>query len=226
MVRLFLSLAACAAYTLADGKLRASYSSRTWTFWILIINNSSFQPHLAIAIVTFNVVGFRDDDGDMFGVSINGKVTKLTTTIQTYPLWSANVPGVNGPLEYKYVQLSAAGETTDEEEAKRKLPAGAIHTPNEFFGRTQSIHTLPPLPQVYENKLEQNSPFFREGYVASIFLEGDAAKFNYMNKGGAEFHPPPYKVKVRYIGQVHGFDHCSVTSIITTHTNSIYSNLA
>ncbi|KAF9303349.1 hypothetical protein BGZ74_003958 [Mortierella antarctica] len=146
MVRLFLSLAACAAYTLAD--------------------------------VTFNVVGFRDDDGDMFGVSINGKVTKLTTTIKTYPLWSANVPGVNGPLEYKYVQLSAAGETTDEEEAKRKLPAGAIHTPNEFFGRTQSIHTLPPLPQVYENKLEQNSPFFREGYVASIFLEGDAANAN------------------------------------------------
>ncbi|KAF9323444.1 hypothetical protein BG006_001439 [Podila minutissima] len=146
MVRLFLSLAACAAYTLAD--------------------------------VTFNVVGFRDDDGDMFGVSINGKVTKLTTTTEAYPLWSANVPGVNGPLEYKYVQLSAAGKTTDEEEAKRKLPAGAIHTPNEFFGRSQSIHTLPPLPQLYENKLEQNSPFFREGYVASIFVEGDAANAN------------------------------------------------
>ncbi|KAG0080828.1 hypothetical protein BGZ92_000458 [Podila epicladia] len=168
MVRLFLSLAACAAYALAD--------------------------------VTFNVVGFRDDDGDMFGVSINGKVTKLTTTTEKYPLWSANVPGVDGPLEYKYVQLSAAGKTTDEEETKRKLPAGAVHTPNEFFGRTQSINTLPPLPQLYDNKLEQNSPLFREGYIASIFVEGDAAKFNYINKGGAEFHPPPYKVKVRYVG--------------------------
>ncbi|KAG0027789.1 hypothetical protein BGZ81_005282 [Podila clonocystis] len=162
MVRLFLSLAACAAYALAD--------------------------------VTFNVVGLREDDGDMFGVSINGKVTKLTTTTETYPLWSANIAGVDGPLEYKYVQLSAAGKTTEEGKAKRQLPAGAIHTPNEFFGRTQTIRTLPPLPQLYENKLEQNSPFFREGFIGSIFVEGDAEKFDYINKGGALFHPNPYKI--------------------------------
>ncbi|KAF9314518.1 hypothetical protein BG003_004103 [Podila horticola] len=168
MVRLFLGLAACAAYALAD--------------------------------VTFNVVGLREDDGDMFGVLINGKVTKLTTTNETYPLWSAHITGVNGPLEYKYVQLSAGGKTTEEEKAKRKLPAGAIYTPNEFFGRTQTIRTLPPLPQLYENRLEQDSPFFREGYIGSIFVEGDAAKFNYINKGGDALYPDPYKVKVRYIG--------------------------
>ncbi|KAG0338663.1 hypothetical protein BG004_007135 [Podila humilis] len=168
MVRLFLGLAACAAFALAD--------------------------------VTFNVVGLREDDGDAFGVSINGKVTKLTTTKDTYPLWSANIADVKGPLEYKYVQLDATGKTTEAEKKERKLPAGAIHTPNEFFGRTHTISTLPPLPQVYDNKLEQNSPFFREGFIGSIFVEGDAAKFNFINKGGESFHPDPYKVKVHYIG--------------------------
>ncbi|KAF9217575.1 hypothetical protein CPC16_007543 [Podila verticillata] len=153
-----------------------------------------------LADVTFNVVGLRDSDGDMFGVSINGKVTKLTTTEETYPLWSANVAGVNGPLKYKYVQLSAAGKTAKEEKAERNLPAGAIYTPNEFFGRTQTIRTLPPLPQVFENKLEQNSPFFREGFIGNIFVEGDPAKIAYINKGGAGFDPEPFKVKIHYIG--------------------------
>ncbi|KAF9429533.1 hypothetical protein BGZ94_010373 [Podila epigama] len=155
---------------------------------------------VALADVTFNVVGLRDDAGDQFAVSINGKITKLTTTKDTYPLWSANVAGVDGPLNYKYVQLNAAGKTTETEKKERKLPAGAAHTPNEFFGRAQTISKLPPLPQVFDNRLEQNSPFFREGFVGNIFVEGDQAKFNFINKGGEDFHPNPFKVKIHYIG--------------------------
>ncbi|KAF9107047.1 hypothetical protein BGX29_007553 [Mortierella sp. GBA35] len=155
---------------------------------------------MALADVTFNVVGLREDAGDSFGVMVNGKLTKLTTTKDTYPLWSANVAGVDAPLTYKYVQLEKSGKVGKQEEAERKVPEGAIHTPNEFFNRSHSLHNLPPLPQVYENKLKQNSPFFREGYIGNIFVEGDPAQIKYLNKGGESFHPDPIKVKVQYIG--------------------------
>ncbi|KAG0245610.1 coth protein-domain-containing protein [Mortierella sp. GBAus27b] len=154
---------------------------------------------VVMADVTFNVVGLRENDNQEFGVEINGKVTKLTTSKETYPLWSANVAGVDGPLEYKYVQLGK-GKVEREEKANRKLPQGAAHTPNEFFERSNTIHQLPPLPQVFENKLEQNSPFFRQGYIGNLFVEGDAAKWKNLNKGGEDFYPEPFKVNVQYIG--------------------------
>ncbi|KAF9086602.1 hypothetical protein BGX23_008688 [Mortierella sp. AD031] len=155
---------------------------------------------MALADVTFNVVGLHEDAGDSFGVMVNGKLTKLTTTKDTYPLWSANVAGVDAPLTYKYVQLEKSGRVGKQEGAERKIPEGAIHTSNELYDRSHSLHNLPPLPQVYENKLEQNSPFFREGYIGNIFVEGDPAQIKYLNKGGESFHPDPIKVKVQYIG--------------------------
>ncbi|KAF8928061.1 coth protein-domain-containing protein [Dissophora ornata] len=154
---------------------------------------------MAMADVTFNVVYLRDEPTDECAVEINGKVTKLTTSNDLYPLWSANVPDVEGPLEYKYVQLKG-GKVEKQEKEVRKLPEGAVHTPNEFFERTTTLNQLPPLPQVFENKFEQNSPFFREGYIANMFVEGDAAQIKYLNKGGESFHPEPIQVKVQYIG--------------------------
>jgi len=106
----------------------------------------------------------------------------------------------SGPRECKYVQLGKGGKVENEEKASRKLPQGALHTPNEFFDRSTTLHDLPPLPQVFENKLEQNSPFFREGYVGNLFIEGDEAQWKHINKGGGEFYPPPIKVSVQYIG--------------------------
>ncbi|KAI7818706.1 coth protein-domain-containing protein [Gamsiella multidivaricata] len=136
----------------------------------------------------------------MFGVQINGNITRLTTSTETYPLWSANVAGVNGPLEYQYVHLNKDGKVANQEKGARKLPAGAAHTPNEFFDRTTTLSSLPPLPQVYENKLQQNSPFFREGYIGTFFVEADQAQLNYLNKGGESFHPKPIKANIQYIG--------------------------
>ncbi|KAF9349294.1 hypothetical protein BGX34_001877 [Mortierella sp. NVP85] len=81
--------------------------------------------------------------------------------------------------------------------ASRKLPQGALHTPNEFFDRSTTLHDLPPLPQVFENKLEQNSPFFREGYIGNLFIEGDEAQWRHINKSGGEFYPPPIKVSIK-----------------------------
>ncbi|KAF9578143.1 hypothetical protein BGW38_006214 [Lunasporangiospora selenospora] len=134
--------------------------------------------------VTFNVVGIREDDKDEYGVIINGKVTKLKTSPKTYPLWSANLAGVDGPFEYRYVRLDGTGKIDQQEKVARKFPSGAAFTPNEFFERSHTIHELPSLPQVYENKLEQDSPFFREGFIGSIFIEGEQSQINYLNKGG------------------------------------------
>ncbi|KAG9320336.1 hypothetical protein KVV02_004247 [Mortierella alpina] len=153
---------------------------------------------MALADVTFNVVGLREGPGDEFGVMINGKLNKLHTTAQTYPVWSAHLAGVNGPLEYEYVHMKKAGQA--KEKAPRKLPAGAIHTPNEFFDRPHSIADLPPLPQVYESKMQQNSPFFREGYIGTLFIEGDEAAWKKINVGGVDNDPPAIKIKFQYIG--------------------------
>ncbi|KAG0321013.1 hypothetical protein BGZ99_004161 [Dissophora globulifera] len=144
-------------------------------------------------------VGMRGKDADAFGVQINGKLTKMTTNKDTYPLWSANVAGVDGPLEYKYVQMYE-GKIKKEEDGVRHLPEDAAHTPNEFFDRTHTLSKLPPLPQVYENKFEQNSPFFREGYIGNLFVEGDPKEISVMNKGGEGYYPDPVKVNVQYIG--------------------------
>lgn len=150
--------------------------------------------------MTFNVVGLREDKDNTFGVQINGKTTKLTTSKDTYPLWSANVAGVKGPVDYKYVQLGKGDKVEKTEKASRKLPKDARHTPNEFFDRSASIYSLPPLPQVFKNKLVQNSPFFREGYIGNLFVQGNEEQWKYINKGGGDFYPEPIKVNVQYIG--------------------------
>ncbi|GJJ74735.1 spore coat protein H [Entomortierella parvispora] len=153
----------------------------------------------AMADVTFNVVGLREKDSDEFGVLINGRLTKLTTSKTAYPLWSAKVTSAEAPLKYTFVRLEASGKVKKEKEA-RQLPEGASHTPNDFFDRPNTLHALPPFPQVYKNKLQQNSPFFREGYIGNIFVEGDPANINFINTGGGDFYPKPIKVKIQYIG--------------------------
>ncbi|KAG0262514.1 hypothetical protein BG011_010097 [Mortierella polycephala] len=154
---------------------------------------------VALADVTFNVVGLRDDPADEFGVMIDDKVTKLQTTKDIYPLWSAKIAGVDGPLEYQYVHLNKGGKVV-KEQGTRKLPADAVHTPNDFFDRFDTISELPPLPQVFDNNMHQNSAFFRDGYIGSLFVEGDQKAWKYTNKGGVDWDPKPMKVQVQYIG--------------------------
>ncbi|KAG0337979.1 hypothetical protein BG000_004735 [Podila horticola] len=151
----------------------------------------------ALADITFNVVGLRSKDAESFGVMVNGKVHKLVTTPKKYPLWSAKIDGVDASVSYKYVQLNKAGKVTESEKSMRKLPAGAVYTPNEFFGRRQSVYSVPALPQVYENKLEQNSPFFRDGFIGNLFIECPEADWKKLNVVGSYEH---IKVKVHYIG--------------------------
>ncbi|KAF9373352.1 hypothetical protein CPC16_001889 [Podila verticillata] len=152
---------------------------------------------VALADITFNVVGLRSEDAASFGVLVDGKMHKLVTTTKTYPLWSANVAGVDASVSYKYVQLNKAGKVTESEKNMRKLPAGSVQTPNEFFGRRQSVYPIPKLPQVFENKLEQNSPFFRDGFIGNLFIESPEADWKKLNVVGSQ---EVIKVKIRYIG--------------------------
>ncbi|KAF9369608.1 hypothetical protein CPB97_003457 [Podila verticillata] len=152
---------------------------------------------VVLADITFNVVGLRSEDADSFGVMVNDKMHKLVTTTTTYPLWSAKVAGVDASVSYKYVQLNKAGKVTESEKSMRKLPAGAVYTPNEFFGRRQSVYPLPKLPQVFENKLEQNSPFFRDGFIGNLFLQGPEADWKKLNVVGSHEN---MKVNIQYIG--------------------------
>ncbi|KAG0084673.1 hypothetical protein BGZ93_001114 [Podila epicladia] len=153
----------------------------------------------ACAAVAF-ADGLRSVDVHEFGVMINGKVIKLRTSEKAYPLWSANVAGIDAPLEYQYVRLNKQGEVYKEAKP-RMLPVGAVRTPNDFFDRPDTLHKLPPLPQVFENKLEQNSPFFREGYIGNLFVEGDPKAWSFINSGGDKWwDPKPLNVKVQYVG--------------------------
>lgn len=158
------------------------------------LSSSSFY---LLSLVKFNVVGLRSDDADSFGVMVNGKMHKLATTKKTYPLWSANVAGVDASVSYKYVQLNKAGKVTESEKTMRKLPAGSVHTPNEFFGRRQSVYPIPTLPQVFENKLEQNSPFFRDGFIGNLFIQCPEADWKKLNVVGSYDH---IKAKIQFIG--------------------------
>lgn len=150
-------------------------------------------------LVTFNVIGLREDNVDEFGVLINGKVIKLQTSKEAYPVWSANVAGVNAPLQYQYVRITKKGEV--KEGKPRKLPNGAVKTPNEYFDRPNTLQNLPVLPQVFDSNWVRNSPFFRDGYIGNLFLEGDQKAWNYINSGGDKWwKPKPVQVKVQYIG--------------------------
>ena len=150
--------------------------------------------------VHFNVIGLREDNVDGFGVLIDGKITKLQTSAEAYPLWSANVAGVNAPLVYQYVRLDKKGDAAKESKP-RKLPQGAVKTPNEDFERPNTLHDLPVLPQVYDSKWSRNSAFFREGYIGNLFLEGDQKAWNNIHTGGMKWwNPKPVDVKVQFIG--------------------------
>lgn len=133
---------------------------------------------------------------------INGQLTKLSTFKPAYPLWSANVASTVAPLEYTLVRLDASGKVEKKETEVRQLPEGASRTPNDFFDRPNTLHTLPPLPQVYENKVQQNSPFFREGYIGNLFVEGNPAKIKYIKLEEQNSTQTPLKSKFSTLGNV------------------------
>ncbi|KAG0262728.1 hypothetical protein DFQ27_002147 [Actinomortierella ambigua] len=123
----------------------------------------------------FNVVGFPNTENGSFGVKIGTSVTKLITTVDTFPLWSGIVPDATESVEYKYVKLDDAGSVVEEESFVRHLTQAKViknkETLNEFFQRETTIWTLPNVPQVYERELpSQSNALEAEDQIATIHI--------------------------------------------------------
>ena len=135
---------------------------------------------LKFRTVTYNVVGFPDTDTESFGVLINGKITTLSTSPDTFPLWSGIAPGA---LEsgYQYVKLSEQGTVQRQEPFLRFSENGiAKSTTNEFFLRQTTRTALPKLPQVFDNVQPEASKAFDDSQIATIHLTPDPDEFEDM----------------------------------------------
>ncbi|KAF9961947.1 hypothetical protein BGZ72_000569 [Mortierella alpina] len=131
----------------------------------------------ALADVTYNVVGFPDTDAGSFGVSVKGKITKLTTTPETFPLWSANVAGVTASSKYRYVKLSADGTVAEQESFSRAFADSSdTATVNEFYMRRPSSK-VKALPQVYKDVRPKPSRAFDDNQIGTVHLTADPAVF-------------------------------------------------
>ncbi|KAF9947059.1 hypothetical protein BGZ72_010901 [Mortierella alpina] len=133
------------------------------------------------ADVTYNVVGFRDTEAESFGILINGKITKLSTSPDTFPLWSGIAPGATAASGYRYVKLSEQGTKVTQEPFLRSFQSGSANsTTNEFFLRQVTRTTLPKLPQVFDNVQPEASKAFDDSQIATIHLTPDPDEFKDM----------------------------------------------
>ncbi|KAG0345726.1 hypothetical protein BG004_003208 [Podila humilis] len=154
----------------------------------------------ALADVTYNVVGYPDSDKGSFGVLINGKVSKLTTTPATFPLWSAKVAGVSASSGYRYVKLSESGTVLSKESFLRYFTNRKdTKTVNEFFQRQVTQATLPKVPQVYKNVRSKVETNFDDTQIGTIHVTADPAIFDDMVKHPLEEERKAIKATFRYI---------------------------
>ncbi|KAF9289182.1 hypothetical protein BGZ68_009880 [Mortierella alpina] len=148
--------------------------------------------------VTYNVVGFPDTDAGSFGVSVRGKVTKLTTTPETFPLWSANVAEADASNKYRYVKLAADGKTIEQESFSRTFAGSQAATPNEFYMRKPS-KKLKALPQVYSDVRPKASRAFDDNQIGTVHLTVDPAAFADMVANPLDEERKAIKASFRFI---------------------------
>lgn len=124
-------------------------------------------------------MGFPDTDAGSFGVLINGKITKLSTSPNTFPLWSGTAPGASAASGYQYVKLSKQGTVVTQEPFLRSLQNASAtkSTLNEFFLRQTTQTPLPELPQVFNNVQPEPSMAFDHSQIATIHLTPDPNDF-------------------------------------------------
>ncbi|KAF9960869.1 hypothetical protein BGZ70_008457, partial [Mortierella alpina] len=134
----------------------------------------------ALADVTYNVVGFPATDGSSFGVSVQGKVTKFTTSPETFPLWSGKVAGVTASSKYRYVSLAADGSVIEQESFSRAFAnTQDTATLNEVYMRKPS-KKLKKLPQVYSDVRPKPSSAFDDNQIGTIHMTADPTAYEEM----------------------------------------------
>ncbi|KAG0357964.1 hypothetical protein BG005_002906 [Podila minutissima] len=166
---------------------------------------------ITLADVTYSVVGYPDTETGSFGVSVNGRITKLVTSSLTFPLWTGTVAGASATSEYKYVKLDDAGAPILEEKFVRKFEdLKDAQTRNEFFERPVTKTQLPNVPLVYEPWAMTDSKAFDDEQIATFHLTADAGQFEAMLQAPTE--ATPIKANVRYINAkvVHNVDNVTL----------------
>jgi hypothetical protein len=94
------------------------------------------------ADVQYSVVAFPSG-GQSVSVSVGGQQYPLTNSPQYPNLYSGSAPSGSS---YQYV---LTGSNAGPETTTRTLASGASSTGNEFFNRTQTVYSVPGLPQAF-----------------------------------------------------------------------------
>ncbi|KAG0244504.1 coth protein-domain-containing protein [Mortierella sp. GBAus27b] len=154
---------------------------------------------VALADITFSVIGYPSQTGNTFGVSINGAISKLVANETTYPVWTGSVPGTTSSVQYSYVELNSAGAAVKTESFVRKLNQTTdTHTDNEFFERPVTRHNIVRLPYTYMVTWPSKTKVFKEDQIATLHLTGTAALIDAMNQA-PETEGTNVRVTVRFI---------------------------
>ncbi|KAG0281798.1 hypothetical protein BGZ96_001018 [Linnemannia gamsii] len=153
---------------------------------------------VALAQITFNVVGYPSVSNNTFGVSIDGVVTKLVADENTFPVHSGVVPGTTSAVQYSYVELNPAGTVVKTEPFVRKL-INETHTrtENEFFERQTTTWELPKLPYTYMATYPSKTQAFKQKQIATIHITAAVAEMQEMNT--APKADKDYRVTFRFI---------------------------
>ncbi|GJJ72569.1 spore coat protein H [Entomortierella parvispora] len=181
---------------------------------------------IALADVTFNVVGFPDSEGEKFGVMIDNKITELSSSAATFPLWSGKVAGTSSSA-YQYVQLSASGAVLKKEPFVRSLKhQKGGKTLNEFFAREVLVTSLPKIPQIYPNVEPRASKAFDDRQIGTIHLKANPAEFSDMLKHPQALDWPPVKASFRFINSDTVYSSDAVTVKVSGHGSRSYQKLS
>ncbi|KAG0367135.1 hypothetical protein BGZ54_004345 [Gamsiella multidivaricata] len=153
---------------------------------------------LALANITFNVIGYPSSTGGSFGVSIAGTVHKLATNENIFPVWTGAIPGTQSTVEYSYVELNGQGAALKAEAFTRKLANETwTSTLNEFFERPTTQWELPKLPYTYLATYPSKTKAFKQKQIATIHVTAPAALMEEMVANPE--NDKDYKVDFRFI---------------------------
>ncbi|GJJ69244.1 spore coat protein H [Entomortierella parvispora] len=180
----------------------------------------------ALADVTYNVVGFPEDKGS-FGVVINKKMTPMTTTNATYPLWTVTVPGASGGSGWRYVKLSPEGKEIQRESFLRSfVNKKSTVTDNQVFLRINTKTSLPALPQVYTNVEPLPSKAFDETQMATIHITANEADFADMVAHPLDEERKALKCGFRFINADTIYSAAEVKVKVSGHGSRKYQKLS
>ncbi|KAF9364994.1 hypothetical protein BGX34_011753 [Mortierella sp. NVP85] len=153
---------------------------------------------VAFADITFNVIGYPSVRTNTFGVSIGGTIHKLATDENSFPVWKGTVPGVDGTVQYQYVETNAQGGAVKTESFVRSLHnQTATSTYNEFFERQTTVWELPKLPYTYLATYPSKTRAFKQKQIATIHLTAPVASITEMMANPT--NDKDYKVNFRFI---------------------------